>query len=538
MGSKPLDLNKYCTTLFAAALIWLAAGCASQIASEEGSSEYIGDLISVNPPGPVTVGFSDTVKFDVTLANEVGIPVSGASLDVTFIEQPHNAQVIPDRLVTDAQGKGSVVFTAPMPTENESVDFKIRFRSAEAETYVGVKVDPGLVKVSFQVDYSGKRVLSQLAAELYRIDENTGERFAVNKDEKDADLPATFEFTGLLRDGKYEAEVSGFHNNDTVRATGTLQDLVPNSDQLTLSLQDTFLNITGNFAARWEITPDGALDWAVDRLVEAPAFVQNTASAVMDGIETVLLNEDPFAGETFIAERAEKNLDAYLDTHLQESGVDLQADFETVGQTAKRAAERIWAEGTMEIGKTEDSLFVGYHTIDRLTFGIDNDTIGPDVNVEMLDRASCEITYGANDTLNIGAHDLPIGLGTPIEKVFTYACAEILGDDDIADAIKSIVDCAEIATFLETSLSDVTVRSSIELGCLSAIDTAKADVHAAVTAISETNRLSFSDGVCMLAVPAADNQVTELSGEIFTLHWHAVGADAAPMTAVFTAIIP
>ena len=492
-------------------------------------------ILQVEPGGPVDVGFSDTISFEVELLATTGAPLSGVPVEAAFLDQSQNATLSPSRFFTDDAGRGTVVFTAPSPTTEDKMSFDIRFRSPDSEQRVSVTVDPALVSVIVKVDYDGKRDISSLETVLYLTDAEDSPRIETATMEAKAILPYELVFPGLLRDQIYEVEVNGRNTADAIRAAGRLTEVVPNTKGLSLLLTDTHLDLVGQYDARAEIVTDGALDRAVDALLYSPDFVEHPEIAVLDGIEAAL-TDDPFAQESFIAERETLALDTVLAEHFTDVRVDTAGAFGAVRADMVRSLAHLAADGAVESGRgASEGAVVAYHSVSQLTFGIDSASPGPVFLPSPVNTAECEAVYAENDTLSLSAHAVTMGLGDPLFFLYADVCVDIFGVSDTSRVFQFLVDCEATAAFLAPYLKDVTVVSVIEQGCLSACQTAAETMVAASTELNRTNLLSFDKATFILKIPDTGGQIPGFSTENQGVTWHADGETGSPMTATFIA---
>ena len=520
-------------------IAWVAgslSGCmSSQDASDMNTSENEGvTAMAVEPAGPVEVGFSDTIQFAVQLLDSAGEPVSGVPVDVAFLDPSQNATLSPARFFTDEAGQGTVLFTAPSPTGDDKTSFDIRFRSPDSEQRVSVTVDPALVSVAVTVDYDGNRDISSLEVVLFLLDAEDASRTEKATLETKAILPTVVTFSGLLRDQLYEVEVNGRNTEDEIRAAGRLTDLEPNTADLSLHLTDTRLDLVGQYEARADIVTDGALDGTTDALLGAAVVIDHPAVAVLDGIEDAL-SEDPFAVESFATQRESLSLDAVLAEHYEDIGTDTAGAFDAVREEMVGALAHIVAGGAVESAQDVSETYNAYHSVSKLTFGADADSVVSVFPLSPVSTAECAAAYLDNDTLSLSSHDIAVGLGDPLFFLYADVCFDVFGTSDTARVLQSLLDCEETATFLEPYLADVTVLSVIEQGCLGSFQTATESMEKAVTALNQTNRLTFGDGVFVLEIPDVGSGIPGFSTENLTVTWHVNGEAGASMSATFTA---
>jgi hypothetical protein len=517
----------------------ISLGCAdTAVEAVSDATDVDKEILTVNPSNDLHVGFSDRVELHIGLTDSQGRPLVGKSVDAVFVDQSFDATISPSRFITDSNGLGTVVFTAPTPfkIKDDTLSLKIRFRSADTESFVDVLVDPELIQISFEVDYQGKREFTRLDAILYSRDTDTenGSETKIAESVYSGTLPTTIAFVGLIGSRSYKVEVVAQDASAVVGASGTLDDIRPNMQGLSLLLEDIPLTLIGQYDASFTITTDGALNWTVDELIKAALFAAKPEEAVLNGIADELAT-DAFAAATFATERAENKWDETLLAYFENRGVDVPGTFAELQGAAQSALRQILLTGVLEFGKDGEGNNTVFYNIEDLTFGQG----GPVYLVPMQEASTGKATLGSNDELILSEHDVPIPLGDPFSLLLTGSIySEILGSQELAHALQTMVDCSATATFLEPLLSDLAVRSTIELGCLTAAETAAEQVGDALVTFNQASRLSFADATCTAVVPESGNEVESFTCPPFAVTWHTDERDAVPMSVELSARLP
>lgn len=496
---------------------------------------YLGEIINVEPAGPLKTGFSDTIEFKVSLRNEDESPIADAPVDISFVSHSYNAQVSPTQFVTDSEGTGSVLFTAPRPAKEGEFSFDIRFRSANTETFVTINVDPAEISLTFEADYEGIREIEKLNAVLYEIDKESLSRIKIAEVDVEASMPYAFYFPGLLRNSTYDAEIRGKNSSGELRAAGFSTEIIPNTKGLKIVLEDTQLNLLGKYSSSLLISTNNALDWAVNSLFIGSSFFSNPSGAILDGIQS-RLSSDPFAVDTYVQQRALNDWDGALSRYFQNKKIDIPEDFRAISQFLLDSLEHIAAEGTIEMGRDELGENIAYHKIERMIFMPEQDLLGPVYLSSIPNTAVFNVTYKPDDVLALDKHTVDFGLGDPIALLLSNASADILGSSDLTRAVQSKLDCSSVAAFLETMMSDSVLRATIESACLSVIDDAKDKTDSQIAILNLTNRLSVSKTDCSVIIPKTGSQISGFEAEELFVTWKKEQSTAESMPATLVAV--
>jgi hypothetical protein len=98
----------------------------------------------------------------------------------------------------------------------------------------------------------------------------------------------------------------------------------------------------------------------------------------------------------------------------------------------------------------------------------------------------------------------------------------------------NIIDCDEVADFLEPLLADVTTRLIIRQGCQLASETATEQLDAEIATLNQYDQITF-EGTCLAEVPLYDDEIDLLVSDDFTVIWGNDESDLYTMDATFQA---
>ena len=498
------------------------------------------ERLEVSPEGPLTVGIYEKIVFSLTLVDDTGSPIVDAPVSVAFVDQSYNATLEPNRLTTNSQGKGRVTFTAPpSPPEDGVVSFQVRFQSAEDEVYVSIGVDPTLVGISLEVDYTGKREIWSLEAQLYENSDTTDTASQFLSIQQDLSFPTAITFTGLIADRTYAIEINAKNQEGEIRALGIMEGLRPNTPPYeTFIIEDAILGVAGTYEIETHLVPNGALDWSVPELIDNLGFFNDPAAAVLDGIEQQLAGTDPFAAESFAVKREDQAIDEALEAHFSERGIDFKSTKEDVREEMLSMLTDLTLRGTLELAKT-DTDFTVLHTLGYISFGPPDaaEALTMPIKEEQQDTGIGHAEWLSGDTLAISSHLINLGLGNPLDFLFRNLLKQTFGTTLADRALLNELDCeGETADFLELLVSDITVRSSIELGCQQAVTTVMEQLGTNTATLNQSTFMTF-EGSCDLSIPDTGNQIETLTNGSFDVTWSGESNTPVTMDATFDAVI-
>ncbi len=509
------------TLYFVLVFSFLGAHCSdTPLGTSNGLNPF--ENLIVIPSSEIKLGYSDEVTFDVYLEDDRGNAIIGAPIIVSFVGDSANASLDPATFHTSEQGSGRVTFVAP----DRDVAFAIRFRSPEDETSVEVVVDPSLFSVTLDVDYTGNREMEELEATLFRdircSELAANEGSIVRTYSQSSDLPTSLFVDGLRAETTYAIELTAKNRLGRTRALGCVDDISASNTSESVALQDAPLDFAGKYTTTIHLGLPGLMDIIVDRLAENISFISAPETAIMDGIRTVL-TDDQFSVETFDQQREEQSLDRGLRDDIERRNIDVSAVMAPTWEDMKGALDSFDFIGTLELESSEDEEFNLHHTLERLKFYQDDDT-ELEITIRMPDTGDGTARVEPFDTLVLMDHEIILGLGVPLSSLFATALSDNLGTQEISQALLNIVDCGAVADYLEPLLADVTTRSVLLQGCQLATETAEEQLNAEITELNQFNQLTLS-ATCEVEVPLVNEQVGRLFSDNFHVVWGNEEAD-------------
>ena len=498
--------------------------------------------IVVEPSESVTVGYFEKQTFVIKLQDAQGTPLVGDLVTASFEGVAHNAHLEPVSFVTDAQGAGEVVFTAP----DKDVGFDIRFSSpaVEEDTLVGIEVSHETIALSLNVTYSGKRQIGTVDVELYRgVDCESltaGSDHEPVKSITESPLPASLNFTGLYYNETYTAWAVGRDANGEVCAKACLDDLVPNLGPEKIALSDVVLNISGNYEITTEIETDGALDVVVNNYASYfnRFFVNDPARSILNGIGRVISAQEPVAAESYEELREQNELEAVLNKYLEKNAIDLPALFEPVWESVKDHLVTITARGALELVSPDDGDYPVFHRIDQFDFLAGD---GENISIYWIEGSENGMSVARLDEnddtrLIIDKHQIALGLATPILFLLFEELDARFKVQKINVALESIVDCEQVADQLVPWLKNVSDRILIHAGCIEAtLQAEQKALERSVLLNTIYSQLAFI-GSCQLEEPVTGNRTQRLIEGVFHVTWTGfTPSPIGPMDATFEA---
>jgi hypothetical protein len=260
------------------------------------------------------------------------------------------------------------------------------------------------------------------------------------------------------------------------------------------------------------------------------------AVAILDGIAAELAS-DAFAYTSFNTERESQNLDAALASHLSDLENDFLESVDNVHKSMRAALSDITFRGTIELAKTDTESFDFFHLIESISFD-SPDASNPliyKIDPLLQDLGTSLADWGEDDTLVIHEHLINMGLGNPLQLLFSAMLSEHLGVTALDRVLTNAIDCdGDIADFLTEALADLVIRESIERGCHRAITEASQRLEENKNTLNRNASLKLS-GTCALDIPDMGNLIENFKDGQFDVAWTAGTVSPPLMHATFNA---
>jgi hypothetical protein len=506
-------------------------------------------ILVVEPAIGVSLGYFEEQVFKVRLENSDGTSMAGEPIFASFTEPAHNAHLEPSEFYTDGNGMGNVVFTAP----DQPAAFPIHFTSPTVAepTVVNIIVDPSLLKISLQIDYLGEREFDTIEASIYEetICQNLLDGYEQEPLEvrEIPSLPASLDFWGLRANRTYAVQVAGANQYGEIRALVCKDELIPNEDEPVINIEDVPFEFSGNYSITTTIETDGALASTVDELAAASdgsGFISNPATAILDALKSVLIENDPLLEEPFDKIRTDNNLDERLKYYFSDNSINVPVALDPIWLSTKDYLKVITAYGILEFGSPDEGLFPTSHRIKEISFSTSNESDEP----TQIDTSDSEAGIGTaerdgsnGDLIRLNKHKISLELGTLVYNILVAVGFEKnFETQNLREVLEKTVKCDQVADFLLQWLSEITNKPTIESGCKNATLNAEQKLIWGVPELDEKYRDLTFEGICELDEPSTGNQVQSLVNGTSQVAWEGVsfsGEDEllGPMEAVFEA---
>ncbi|MCP4677351.1 MAG: hypothetical protein GY854_17925 [Deltaproteobacteria bacterium] len=520
--------------------MWLP-GCEDQGAATNMGNETTHGLIAVEPSGSVSLGYFEDQIFRVKITDSDGTPMVGEPVIVSFIGPAYNSHIEPSVFDTDETGIGEIVFTAP----DKVASFPIRFTSPAIDeaVIVDVVVDPTLIELSVNVSYSGKRQIDSFEAALF--EESSCEDLAGDdgiepvQTIKESKLPAAFKFSGLRHGKSYALQVHGLNPEGDIRVVSCLDALVPDGDVVNIELVDMPFSGGGNFNLTIEISPDGAMDRAVDELATLmdKRFANNPAKHILNEVRQTVVKMDPLAGVAYDELRNRFLLDELLAAHFSENSIDVAGSLDSMWLAIKDYFFSVTLRSRLGIGSPEEETYSLAHHIDKIEFLNEDGDLASVLFTSEFGKGSARLDENDADLLHVDEHTIAFGLGFP-----TYILLMLIIDDQMEaesfnQAMYQIVDCDRVADVLEPKLNDIANWATIRSGCESATVLAEGWLTTGVALLDYWYTNLVLEGSCRLdGSPTGLQAISLVDGEL-DVSWKGLSL-IGPMKAVFKSDLP
>ena len=489
------------------------------------------NVIEIAPSGPLVLGFFEKQEFVVTVKNDNAVPLAGAPVSASFVDPAHNGELSPFEFVTDAQGRGRVVLTAP----DKELGFNIRFSSPTADdVLVFVDVNPDALDLVISITYEGERQIASLKAILF--ENATCDEIASLEDADAVEIlelqsdEATFEFNGLRANSTYAVLALGLNNLGGKRAQVCTDKLTVQSPDPQLQISDIPLYLSGNFAVTTNIVTGGGADEMLDKYVSAiDWFTDDAPGAILDYVGFSL--QDEALLQDFNNIREYWNLDLQLTQNFALRDVDVPAKVEEAQISSVSHLSTMTTYSTMVFRASSDGSHGFTHAIDEVEF------FGCHQNL-LFDEATetegvAQINPQNMDQLLLNDHFVHLPFGTVAGFVFSkqIASTEL---QTVAEAIAEYVDCDAVAALLVPNLNQIATFEELSAACQAAAQAVEESLADERDELNTAYSTLSMDGDCILTDPGATEQVVELSQGQMSVEWIAA-EPIGPFDATFIA---